>query len=215
MTNPAEHASEEADSAPVPAGRDRIVVQWAQRHGVEVAQRLADAEDFADEVRRRLRPANTTDTYAKAWRVWTRFCATQGFPELEPTRGVLTAFVVWLLDRGQVNGNGYAVSSASTILAGTVVELRRHGAEVNRDDQAQARATLDAAIALGELLAALPDERREAFVLTQLVGLPYAETAALSDCPVGTVRSRVARARASLLRALNEAERTEPPGATA
>jgi RNA polymerase sigma-70 factor (ECF subfamily) len=73
----------------------------------------------------------------------------------------------------------------------------------------------DDGIALGELLAALPDERREAFVLTQLVGLPYAEAAALSDCPVGTVRSRVARARASLLRALNEAERTEPPGATA
>ncbi|MFE2052787.1 sigma-70 family RNA polymerase sigma factor [Streptomyces sp. NPDC059459] len=73
----------------------------------------------------------------------------------------------------------------------------------------------DDGIALGELLAALPDERREAFVLTQLVGLPYAEAAALSDCPVGTVRSRVARARASLMRALNEAERTEPLGATA
>ncbi|WP_053126405.1 sigma-70 family RNA polymerase sigma factor [Streptomyces ambofaciens] len=73
----------------------------------------------------------------------------------------------------------------------------------------------DDGIALGELLAALPDERREAFVLTQLLGLPYAEAAALSDCPVGTVRSRVARARASLMRALHDAERAEPLGATA
>ncbi|MGQ5597388.1 hypothetical protein ACUJ8N_05665 [Streptomyces sp. ESR1.13] len=69
---------------------------------MEVAQRLADAEDFADQVQRRLRPANTTDMYAKAWKVGTRFCAAQGFPEPEATRGALVAFVVWLLDRGRV-----------------------------------------------------------------------------------------------------------------
>ncbi|MGC9441954.1 integrase [Streptomyces sp. WG5] len=146
MSTATEHPSGGADAAaPVPAERSPLVAQWAQRHGVEVAQRLANAEDFADEVRRRLRPANTTDTYAKAWKVWTRFCGAQEFPELEATRGALVAFVVWLLDRGQVNGKGYAASSASTILAGTVVELRRRGAEVNRDAQAQARATLEAA----------------------------------------------------------------------
>ncbi|WP_406368223.1 tyrosine-type recombinase/integrase [Streptomyces sp. NBC_00647] len=112
---------------------------------METARRLADAETFADEVQRRLRPANTTDTYAKAWRVWERFCAAQSFPELEATRGALVAFVVWMLDRGQANGKGYAASSAGTILAGAVVELRRHGAEVGRDDQAQARTALEAA----------------------------------------------------------------------
>ncbi|MGW2236420.1 sigma-70 family RNA polymerase sigma factor [Streptomyces sp. NPDC001759] len=56
----------------------------------------------------------------------------------------------------------------------------------------------DDGIVLMDLLAALPDERRQAFVLTQLLGLPYAEAAALSGCPEGTVRSRVARARATL-----------------
>ncbi|KOG13491.1 RNA polymerase sigma factor [Streptomyces viridochromogenes] len=64
----------------------------------------------------------------------------------------------------------------------------------------------DDGIALLDLLDALPDERREAFVLTQLVGLPYAEAAAMSDCPVGTVRSRVARARATLVDLLTESE---------
>jgi RNA polymerase sigma-70 factor (ECF subfamily) len=64
----------------------------------------------------------------------------------------------------------------------------------------------DDGIALLDLLDALPDERREAFVLTQLVGLPYAEAAEMSDCPVGTVRSRVARARATLVELLTEAE---------
>ena len=65
----------------------------------------------------------------------------------------------------------------------------------------------DDGIALLDLLESLPDERREAFILTQLVGLPYGEAAEVSDCPVGTVRSRVARARSALMDLLDESER--------
>ena len=61
-------------------------------------------------------------------------------------------------------------------------------------------------IALLDLLATLPEERREAFLLTQLLGLSYAEAADVTDCPVGTIRSRVARARATLLELLAESE---------
>ncbi|XUL85684.1 sigma-70 family RNA polymerase sigma factor [Streptomyces galilaeus] len=61
-------------------------------------------------------------------------------------------------------------------------------------------------IALLDLLETLPDERREAFVLTQVVGLPYDEAARFIGCPVGTIRSRVARARTTLERLLREAE---------
>ncbi len=81
--------------------------------------------------------------------------------------------------------------------------------------QPRGRLGFEEGIALAELLEALPDERREAFVLTQLVGLPYAEAAELGDCPVGTVRSRVARARSSLIESLREAERAAPVGAAA
>ena len=48
------------------------------------------------------------------------------------------------------------------------------------------------------LLDALEPDRRDAFVLTQVVGLSYEEAAEVMDCPIGTVRSRVARARADL-----------------
>ncbi|WP_030377911.1 MULTISPECIES: sigma-70 family RNA polymerase sigma factor [unclassified Streptomyces] len=68
----------------------------------------------------------------------------------------------------------------------------------------------DDGVALLDLLATLPAERREAFVLTQFLGLPYAEAAEVGDCPVGTVRSRVARARAALLDLLTAAEGTSP-----
>lgn len=50
-----------------------------------------------------------------------------------------------------------------------------------------------------EVLAALDDERREAFILTQFVGLSYEEAAEVTAVPVGTIRSRVSRARSSLL----------------
>ena len=57
------------------------------------------------------------------------------------------------------------------------------------------------AVALRELVRDLPPDRREAFVLTQVLGLSYAEAAEVCDCPVGTIRSRVARARDELVRA--------------
>jgi RNA polymerase sigma-70 factor (ECF subfamily) len=60
------------------------------------------------------------------------------------------------------------------------------------DDPARARA-LDA------LVETLPEAFRLAFLLTQVLGLRYAEAAAVCGCPVGTVRSRVARARESLV----------------
>ncbi|MEU8134774.1 sigma-70 family RNA polymerase sigma factor [Streptodolium elevatio] len=67
-------------------------------------------------------------------------------------------------------------------------------------------------IALTDLVAALDPARREAFVLTQILDLEYAETARILDCPIGTVRSRVARARTDLIAQLTRAEaQTEAP----
>jgi len=59
-------------------------------------------------------------------------------------------------------------------------------------------------VAARDLLRRLRAERREAFVLTQIVGLSYAEAASLSSCPVGTIRSRVARARDDLIDMIND-----------
>ncbi|MER6162620.1 sigma-70 family RNA polymerase sigma factor [Streptomyces sp. NPDC001868] len=64
----------------------------------------------------------------------------------------------------------------------------------------------DDGVALADLLGALSEERREAFVLTQMRGLSYEDVAELTGCPIGTVRSRVARARATLVGLLAAAE---------
>ena len=53
--------------------------------------------------------------------------------------------------------------------------------------------------ALSDLVRLLTPDRKEAFVLTQLIGLSYAEAALVCGVPVGTIRSRVARARSDLI----------------
>jgi RNA polymerase sigma-70 factor (ECF subfamily) len=57
-----------------------------------------------------------------------------------------------------------------------------------------------------QLLDGLAADRREAFALTQIVGLSYEEAAEVIGCPIGTVRSRVARARSDLLAAVRRSE---------
>jgi RNA polymerase sigma-70 factor, ECF subfamily len=49
------------------------------------------------------------------------------------------------------------------------------------------------------LIAALEPHRRAAFILTQVIGCDYGEAAAICQCPIGTIRSRVARARHDLI----------------
>ena len=58
----------------------------------------------------------------------------------------------------------------------------------------------DTALALSEAVAALPLQYREVLVLRELEDLSYKEIARVAAIPVGTVMSRLARARALLQR---------------
>ncbi len=60
------------------------------------------------------------------------------------------------------------------------------------------RSTVNAAID------ALPEDLRTAIVLRELDGLSYEEIADAMECPVGTVRSRIFRAREAIDRRLRE-----------
>jgi RNA polymerase sigma-70 factor (ECF subfamily) len=98
---------------------------------------------------------------------------------------------------GRSSARTWLLSIARRVCADAVrgaVRARAHRAEVpNTATDPADTVTLQA------LLDALDADRREAFVLTQLVGLSYAEAADVCGCPVGTIRSRVARARADLV----------------
>ena len=66
------------------------------------------------------------------------------------------------------------------------------------------------------LLDELAPDDRTAFVLTQLLGFGYTEAAEIADVPVGTIRSRVHRARNQLAEVWAEAtgDTNEPPALT-
>lgn len=91
-------------------------------------------------------------------------------------------------ERAHVNGNGHF--PASTGQAEMIVEglERAQIAEMLRD-----------------AILTLPDHYREPVTLCDLEGKSYGEAAALLDCPVGTVRSRLNRARSMLLDKLRPA----------
>jgi RNA polymerase sigma-70 factor (ECF subfamily) len=64
------------------------------------------------------------------------------------------------------------------------------------------------------MLDGLAPERREALILTQVLGYTYAEAAEICDVRVGTIRSRVARARADMTDMAEPADTTGTGGTT-
>ncbi len=54
------------------------------------------------------------------------------------------------------------------------------------------------AIRISEVISALPEELRKALTLREFDGLSYEEIAKVMQCPVGTVRSRIFRAREAI-----------------
>jgi RNA polymerase sigma-70 factor (ECF subfamily) len=85
-------------------------------------------------------------------------------------------------------------------------EKRRSWRQSQLDQEAAERTLVavddpEAPVALDELrqgLAMLPLEQREALVLVGAGGFAYEEAAAICECAVGTVKSRVSRARRAL-----------------
>ncbi len=63
--------------------------------------------------------------------------------------------------------------------------------------------------ALQEALALLPAEHREALILVGAAGLTYEEAAEICGCALGTIKSRVNRARARLLKLMDADEASD------
>jgi RNA polymerase sigma-70 factor (ECF subfamily) len=125
------------------------------------------------------------DTFIRAWRALPQF------------RGESSART-WLL--------AIARRACADAIRGTV---RRRRVRAQYEEQRRrygAHTDVAPSHALDALVAGLEPDQRAAFVLTQIVGCCYAEAAAICDVPVGTIRSRVARARERLVAELDEAD---------
>jgi RNA polymerase sigma-70 factor, ECF subfamily len=74
--------------------------------------------------------------------------------------------------------------------------LMNGGGEADTPDAAYAAKEI--ANAVNEALEALPEELRRALVLREMEGLSYEDISEAMDCPIGTVRSRIFRAREAI-----------------
>jgi RNA polymerase sigma-70 factor (ECF subfamily) len=106
--------------------------------------------------------------------------------------------------RGEAEPVRWLLTIARRACADEIARRQRGRAITARAHAAYRISTIEPSldVELADAIARLPPERREAFLLTAIAGFSYAEAASLCACPIGTIRSRVARARAELIAGL-------------
>jgi RNA polymerase sigma-70 factor (ECF subfamily) len=160
-----------------------LLVSKYQRKLLRLISRLvrdpAEAEDVAQEA------------FIKAYRALPSF------------RGE-SAFYTWLYRIGVNTAKNWLVANGRR--APTSTELNNEDAEnfgesdLLHDVETPERLLMTKQIGdtVNAAMAALPDELRTAITLREIDGLSYEDIAQVMDCPIGTVRSRIFRARESI-----------------
>jgi RNA polymerase sigma-70 factor, ECF subfamily len=162
-----------------------LLVRKYQYKIVQLVGRLvgeAEAPDVAQE------------TFIRAWR------ALPGF------RGQ-SAFYTWLYRIGINTAKNYLVSRsrrpADQDIDVADAELYGHTEHLSDMDTPEAELLTDEIKhRVAETITGLPADLRKAITLRELEGLSYEEIAEVMDCPIGTVRSRIFRAREAIDAAL-------------
>jgi RNA polymerase sigma-70 factor (ECF subfamily) len=172
-----------------------LLVTKYQRKLVRLLARLirdpAEVEDVAQE------------TFIKAYRALPSF------------RGD-SAFYTWLYRIGVNTAKNWLVSHGrrvptTTDVASEDAESYENG-ELLRDVNTPERLLMSKEIGdtVEAAMNALPEELRTAVMLREIEGLSYEEIAQVMDCPIGTVRSRIFRAREAIAHRLKPLLDTGP-----
>ncbi len=151
-------------------------------------------------------------TYDQVWRLCAALVGRQ--------RGEDVAQEVFLRAVGALprfRGESTARTWLLAIARNTCMDELRTSSRRRRRDAAISAVSTDESVSpdasgmteVDDLLSRLVPERRTAFVLTQLLGLAYAEAATICGCSPGTIASRVSRARTDLAAFLSD-PRQEP-----
>jgi len=121
-----------------------------------------------------------------------------------------SAFYTWLYRIGINTAKNYLVATGRRAPTSTSVDAEEaeglESGEPLRDINTPESLLLSKEIAttVNAAIESLPEELRSAIQLRELEGMSYEEIAKLMDCPIGTVRSRIFRAREAI------AERLKP-----
>lgn len=158
---------------------DMLVVKYQRKLGRLVSRLVKDSAEVEDVVQ---------EAFIKAYRALPAF------------RGE-SAFYTWLYRIGVNTAKNYLVSQGRR--APTSTEFNNDEAEgfaegdLLRDIDTPESLLMSKQIGqtVNQAMETLPEELRNAIVLREIEGLSYEEIAQIMDCPIGTVRSRIFRAR--------------------
>ena len=143
-----------------------------------VARHVRDPEEVEDVAQ---------EAFIKAFRALPRFRGESAFYTWLYRIAINTAHNHQMAKSRRPPGVDVAVEDAQFMEgADRLIETESPDAAASRDELAQA---------IDQAIAALPDDLRSALALREFEGLSYEQIAAIMECPVGTVRSRIFRAR--------------------
>lgn len=115
-----------------------------------------------------------------------------------------SAFYTWLYRIGVNTAKNYLVSNGRRAPTSTSFDAEEaegfEDADLLRDNDTPERllATKQIGETVNAAMDALPEDLRTAIVLREIEGMSYEEIATVMDCPIGTVRSRIFRAREAI-----------------
>lgn len=119
-----------------------------------------------------------------------------------------SAFYTWLYRIGINTAKNYLVAMGRRPQATGDIEIEdaenfEDGDELRTMDTPETELMgKEIARTVNDTVAALPEELRTAITLREIEGLSYEEIATMMDCPIGTVRSRIFRARETIAQKL-------------
>ena len=159
---------------------DLLVLKYQGRIGALVSRYIADAGEVEDV---------TQEAFIKAYRALSKF------------RGD-SAFYTWLYRIAANAAKNHLVAKGRRPGADATIEdaeAFEDGGLVSETGSPEAMAMGDElALVVEQALQSLPEELRAALTLRELEGLSYDDIAEVLGCPVGTVRSRIFRAREAI-----------------
>ncbi len=160
---------------------DLLVRKYQHRIAKLVSRFVSDRSEVEDV---------TQEAFIKAWR------AIKGF------RGD-SAFYTWLYRIAINTAKNYLVSQGrrppATDIEAEEAEATGMGISLRENSTPESHLHADeVAITVERAVARLPEDLRTAITLREIDGLSYEEIADVMDCPIGTVRSRIFRAREAI-----------------